>query len=115
MNKIKGIVKLKTKVTTYSEKFKKAELIIETEDKYPQTLCVEFINESISCIEDININDKVEVSINIRGRKWTSPQNEDKYFTSLSGWQVSNIIAEKGLEQLATEDLTQDVDDDLPF
>ena len=111
MNKIKGIVKIKTEVTTYSEKFKKAELIIETEDKYPQTLCVEFINESISCIEDININDKVEVSINIRGRQWTSPKNEVKYFTSLSGWQVSHIIAEKGSKEFASENK----EDDFPF
>jgi len=30
----------------------------------------------------------VDVAINIRGREWTSPQGEIKYFNSIEAWRI---------------------------
>ncbi|HAG49222.1 MAG TPA: hypothetical protein DCL07_04715, partial [Cryomorphaceae bacterium] len=33
---------------------------------------------------------KVTVSINIRGREWTSKENETRYYVSIQGWRIQN-------------------------
>ena len=66
---------------------------------------------------------EVEVSFNLRGRKWTNPEGETKYFTSLQAWRIASLakegaepIAQKDTVQQATEEGTSAVDgDDLPF
>tara|TARA_R110002020_G_scaffold455253_2_gene671315 strand:+ start:1808 stop:2083 length:276 start_codon:yes stop_codon:yes gene_type:complete len=85
--KVKGQVK---EVTALFEKgdFKKRSLIITTQEEYPQTLEVEFIKTKEELLDVVNVGENVEISVNIRGREWTNPQGEVKYFTSLNGWKV---------------------------
>tara|TARA_R110002012_G_scaffold322078_1_gene554686 strand:- start:8154 stop:8429 length:276 start_codon:yes stop_codon:yes gene_type:complete len=85
--KVKGQVK---EVTALFEKgdFKKRSLIITTQEEYPQTLEVEFIKTKEELLDVVNVGENVEISVNIKGREWTNPQGEVKYFTSLNGWKV---------------------------
>jgi len=84
---IKGTVK---EITELFEKgdFKKRSLIIATQEEYSQTLEIEFINKKEELLDVVNVGEVVEVSVNIRGREWTSPQGETKYFTGLNGWKL---------------------------
>ena len=75
--------------------FTKKELIIETPETYPQTLCIEFGKEKADLLNGLRTGQDVTVSINIRGKKWVSPQNETKYFTSLSGWRIASETAQQ--------------------
>jgi hypothetical protein len=38
------------------------------------------------------VGDEVEVGINLRGREWTSPQGEVKYFNTIQGWKIGDTL-----------------------
>ena len=126
--KIQGTIESISDIKRVTEKFSKREMVIVTDDLYPQTLMTEWPNESASIPEKYSAGDVVEVSINIRGRKWESPSGEVKYFTSLNGWAVSLVAnggqmnapapkaqgnIERRFEDDAINSMTED--DDLPF
>ena len=59
-----------------SEKFRKREVVIKTDDQYPQTIPVEFVQDRIDLLNSYSEGQQVTISINIRGREWTSPKGE---------------------------------------
>jgi hypothetical protein len=79
--------------------------VILTDDKYPQTLAVDFINDRINMIANLGVGQVVEIDVNIQGREWTSPQGETKYFISLSGWRIAVVDAPAKAAEQANEDL----------
>ncbi len=66
-----------------SEKFRKREVVIKTDDQYPQTIPVEFVQDRIDLLNSYSEGQQVTISINIRGREWTSPKGEVKFFVSV--------------------------------
>lgn len=76
-------------VQEITQKFSKRSIVIETDDQYPQVLEVQFANDRMKLVDKMSIGQNVEISINIRGRKWSGPKG-DKYFVSLDGWRVQN-------------------------
>lgn len=109
-----------------SNGFKKRELVITTNEQYPQSLLIEFTQNNTSLLDSYSVNDAVTVQINIRGREWTPPQGgEVKYFVSLNGWRIEkmgapaagnapmqDIPAPAAADAPAASDSD---DDDLPF
>lgn len=69
-----------------SDKFSKRLLVVVTDEKYPQTIAIEFGNDNMSKLDSIKPGDNVEVDVNLRGREW-----EGKYFVSLSGWRIAKV------------------------
>ena len=65
--------------------FKKRLLVIETEEKFPQLLPIEFVKDNTSKLDSLKIGDSVIVSINLRGNKY-----KDKYYPSIQGWKIEN-------------------------
>ena len=57
---------------TFSSGFKKREVIVTTQEQYPQPLSIEFLQDKTDLADQINVGDDVKVSINLRGREWTS-------------------------------------------
>jgi single-strand DNA-binding protein len=88
---VKGTIKTITPETTFG-KMRKKSVILTTEEQYPQTLEVEFVNDKTSLIQGYDPGEKVEIAINIRGREWVSPKNEVKYFISLTGWKIDRLV-----------------------
>ena len=90
MSEIKGelIVKGQTEEVGTSG-FKKRSAVVKPESQYPQTILVEFVKDKCDLLDSVNIGDKVTINYNLNGRKWTSPQGEDKYFNSVQGWKVT--------------------------
>lgn len=72
-------------------KLTKVACIIETDEKFPQTILVEFLNDSIEKLNRYAAGDYVVIGINIRGREWQSPSGEVKYFTSINGWTIAKV------------------------
>jgi hypothetical protein len=89
-----GKVKVVNPEQQISEKFVKRELVITTEETYPQHILIEFIQDKVDLIDKLNPGDEVKVHINISGRLWTNPQGEDKYFNSIKGWRVEKLSAD---------------------
>ena len=113
-------------VQDISASFKKRELVIRTEEQYPQPILIEFTQDKVGLLDSYKLGDRVSVSINIRGREWRrNPQDEMKYFVSLQGWRIQadqpqtptgNAPEPANFEPAETPDFSIDPqDDDLPF
>ena len=64
-------------------------------------------------MDKFEVGQEVEVSFNMRGRKWTSPQGEDKYFNSLDAWRVDAVANEESAQPKVAD--KEEVEDDMPF
>lgn len=111
---------------TFSSGFRKREVIVTTQEQYPQPLSIEFLQERVNLVDGLTVGEDVKVSINLRGREWTSPEGVTKYFNSIVGWRVEKLTSENAVsnenlpapESFNTQvsDLTnEDGIDDLPF
>jgi hypothetical protein len=107
---IKGKIKVIGQTKTFGNGFSKRDLVVTTQEQYPQDILVEFIKDNCESLNNYNVGDQVEVAINLRGREWTSPQGEVKYFNSIQGWRIGAIA-----EEVTVEDHSPDREDDLPF
>ena len=104
--------------------FKKRELVVATEEQYPQFISINFVQDKCDLLNNYKAGDAVKVSINLRGREWVSPQGETKYFNDIQGWRVEKLQAEAPPvgPPIPTTDtfapatsFNEDEHDDLPF
>jgi hypothetical protein len=122
---ITGKIKLINETKEYgSNGFRKRELVVTTEEQYPQDLLVEFIQDKCDILNSYNVGDSVKVDINLRGREWQSPQGEIKYFNSIQGWRIEKLSLESNsnippippAEAFEpADDVNDNEPDDLPF
>ena len=128
MFKLTGTVKLIKDTVQISEKFSKREFVInDTSSMYPQDILFQAVQDKCSMIDGFKENDQVEVSFNLRGREWTSPQGEVKYFNTLDAWRIEKVgqgmpqggPSEMNLDPIASSAPSVSTDsaddDDLPF
>lgn len=72
-----------------SDSFRKREVHINTTDEqYPQDLSIEFAQDKCDLLDGFAEGQEVTISINLRGREWTSPQGEVKVFNTIQGWKI---------------------------
>ena len=89
--KVTGVIKVLKDTNQVSEKYSKRELVVTTNDQHPQDISIEFSQDKCSLLDSFEIGQNVDVSINFKGREWTSPQGEVKYFNTVQGWNISLI------------------------
>lgn len=123
---IQGKIKLVGETQTFGNNgFRKRELVITTEEQYPQHIMVEFVQDKTDLLNNFNVGQPVKISINLRGREWTNPQGEVKYFNSIQGWRIESLQAEAPVEGMPpvppaeaftpADNLNEEDHDDLPF
>ena len=119
-----GKIKLIGDIKTYGDNgFRKRELVLTTEEQYPQHILIEFIQNNCELLDNYSIGQTVRIGINIRGREWESPDQGIKYFNSIQGWRIESLddqVMDSPPEDLPLEDnseLKSDdlTEDDLPF
>ena len=79
------------------------EMILTTEEQYPQTLSISFINDKATLLDSYGEGAVVNVAINLRGK-----EHNGKYYTNINGWkigtgdEVSNSVqnADRGADDL---------------
>jgi hypothetical protein len=104
MFKLQGTIKLIKDTQQVSGTFSKREFVVtESSSMYPQDVLFEATQDKCSMLDGINQGENVEVSFNIRGREWTSPQGEVKYFNSLSAWRIERVA--QGMPQGGPSDM----------
>lgn len=88
-----GKVKYKSGDIQVSASFKKSELVVTTDEQYPQHILIEFAQDKCDLVDPYQIGESVKVSINLRGREWVNPQGETKYFNSIQGWKIERLAS----------------------
>ncbi|UJH66156.1 DUF3127 domain-containing protein [Allomuricauda sp. SCSIO 65647] len=123
---IQGRIKLIDETKEYGNNgFRKREVVITTEEQYPQHILIEFVQDKTSLLDAFQVGQMVKISINLRGREWVNPQGETKYFNSIQGWRIESLEAGQDSENIPpvppmeafepVEDLKEEEPDDLPF
>lgn len=85
---VTGRVKFIGQQQQVTSTFSKRELVVTTEEQYPQHILIEFTQDKCALLDGVQVGEPVKVSINLRGREWTNPQGETKYFNSIQGWRL---------------------------
>ena len=70
-----GKIKVLGDIKTYGDNgFRKREVVITTQEQYPQHLLIEFIQDRCELLDSFNVGENVKISINLRGREWENPR-----------------------------------------
>lgn len=118
-----GKIKLIGEVQTFGANgFRKREVVVTTDEQYPQMIMVEFTQDKTDLLNNYKVGQDVKISINLRGREWINPQGEAKYFNAIQGWRIeslSQVAASSNLppvDQFApASNVSDEEPDDLPF
>ena len=87
-----GKIKLIGDIKTFGDNgFRKRELVITTDEQYPQHILIEFVQNNCELLDNHSIGQTVRVGINIRGREWESPDQGIKYFNAIQGLSLIHI------------------------
>lgn len=91
---LEGTIKAIIETQTFASGFQKRELVLLTDEQYPQPISIDFLQNNCDLVDYHEVGSKVKIHINIRGREWTSPQGEVKYFNSIIGWRIKKAEQE---------------------
>lgn len=97
-----------------SNGFRKRELVLTTEDQYPQVLAIEFVQDKCDILNNFKEGQDVKIGINLRGREWVNKEGKTVYFNTIQGWRIEATQTEQTAPPAITEDEPND-DFDLPF
>jgi single-strand DNA-binding protein len=108
---IQGKIKQIGELQTFPSGFTKKELLLETEERYPQTIKVEFIKDKIEQISLFKVGQKVKIYINLSGSEYNG-----KHYVSAVGWKIEG---DSQVEQIQNDPkiahLAESFEGDLPF
>ena len=75
-----------------SASYEKREVVIKTDEQYPQFIAIEFAQGKCNDILDtLSLGQEIKIGINLGGREWVNPQGETKYFNSVKGWKIDKV------------------------
>ncbi len=121
---VTGRIKVINPEQQVSATFKKRELVVTTDEQYPQSIMVEFTQDKADLLTNYKVGELVKVSINLGGREWVNPQGETKYFNSIKGWRIERLQSEAPAQSppmppteafQAAPSYKEEEHDDLPF
>lgn len=121
---VQGKIKMISDTKTFGNNgFRKREVVVTTEEQYPQHILIEFVQDKCDLLNNYQVGQPVKIGVNLRGREWVNPQGETKYFNSVQGWRIENLAAQSQsgapvppADQFEPANDMNDEDfDDLPF
>ena len=122
---VQGKIKMIGETKTFGNNgFRKREVVVTTEEQYPQHILIEFVQDKCDLLNNYSVGQPVKIGVNLRGREWVNPQGETKYFNSIQGWRIENLANQNTgsgapvppADQFEPANNTNDEDfDDLPF
>jgi len=109
-----GTVKVVMEPMTFPSGFTKREFVITTEDeRFPQMIKFQAVNERCALLAGLAPNDRIKVRFDIRGT--LSTKTGDRYFVDLQAFQIDKL---DGKAQPATRDDAEPApteDEPMPF
>jgi len=103
-----------------TDSFKKREFVIEFAEnpQYPEFIKFELTQDRCDLVNAFKPGEEIQVWFNLRGRKWTDPKGEVKYFNSLQAWRIQQPTSDQASTPPAQDkepEWLEGEDDDLPF
>ncbi len=112
-----GKVKLIQPVQTFDSGFTKREMVVIVQDgKYPQEINLEFVQDKVGLLDNLQVGQEVTVTFDIRGREYNG-----RYFNNLQGWKIvtsgnETAFSPEGQSSAPPEIAPPDFDEsDIPF
>jgi single-strand DNA-binding protein len=100
-----GKIKQIGETQTFNKGFTKRELVIITEDKFPQDIAIDATQEKIELLSAFQVGERVKVSFDIRGREYNG-----RHFVNLTLWKIQKA-AKAGDDNDATGYMPEDTTD----
>ena len=83
-----GVIINKLPAKQVTEKFKVQEFILKVgDDKYPQEVKFQLVNDNIDLLDFIQVNEQVEVTFELRGREYNGT-----HYVSLNALKVTSKL-----------------------
>ena len=76
------------------------------------------MKDKVDLIDGHSVGDTITVKYNLKGRDWTSPQGDVKFFNTLEAWSISSsneVASEPKNDDLKSVVNSETPSDDLPF
>ena len=110
-----GKIKVILDPKTFGSGFTVREFVVTVEDgKYPQDICLQFVQDKVSLLDSVQTGQEVTVSFDIRGR-----ESNGRYFNNLQAWRIQPTEASNNdRPPVSDSDVPADFDeyeDDIPF
>ena len=129
---IKGKLLEKYDTQNVTDSFRKREFVIEFAEnpQYPEFVKFELIQANCEQLDGFNPGQEINISFNLKGRKWNDPKGGVKYFNSLQAWKLERVHEVSNANNPGSSNESQDnlnppewltnnpapsADDDLPF
>jgi len=76
-----------------TERFRKREFVLELEgtSRYPQYVMFQLTGDRCEALDGFDTGHEVAVEFSLRGREWTSPKGEIRFFNSLEVWSIDRV------------------------
>lgn len=111
---VSGKVHLVSEENQVTASYKKRELVVKTDEQYPQFINIEFAQDKCYLLNGLSVGQEVKVHINLGGREWVNPAGETKYFNSIKGWRVEKL-SDAPVQTAQPSGQVPDSVTDLPF
>jgi len=80
---VEGNIKLIGETVTFDSGFTKRQVVVTTNDQYPQEIAVDFVKDNVNALDSFAVGQDVIVSVNLRGNEYNG-----NYYVSLNGWKI---------------------------
>jgi hypothetical protein len=102
MCEVNGVIKSIGDIQQISEKFKKRELVIKTNEDYPQDLLFELTQSNCELLDNLVVGQTVNASFNLRGKEYQKKDGSGLcYFNSLQIWKI-NLVGSEETKNIST-------------
>jgi hypothetical protein len=111
-----------------TERFRKREFVLELDaaSRYPQYVMFQLTGDRCGELDGYGAGDEIKVEFSLRGREWTSPKGDVRYFNSLEVWSLERMGdgasaassasgSDSGSSDLGGDPPPPSDEDDIPF
>ncbi len=119
---IQGKIHVTFEAAQVTERFRKREFVLELDaaSRYPQYVMFQLTGDRCDELDGYGAGDEIKVEFSLRGREWTSPKGEVRFFNSLEVWSIERVgeVTSGGAPtsgRSGQEPPPPSDDDDIPF
>jgi single-stranded DNA-binding protein len=90
---IQGRIHATFEAAQVTERFRKREFVLELDaaSRYPQYVMFQLTGNRCDALDGFEPGHEVSVEFSLRGREWTSPKGEVRFFNSLEVWTIDRV------------------------